>query len=139
MLCAVPCLPQAHDESDEDVALRLKAQKAAPHTMLWPYHPQLESHELFTKRCHDATGARKEKRKSVTIINRMSRAKSGGSSGRKSFHDEDENGKKKRRSSLLGTLSQHVSKMRSSSMSSDGGQGRAPGVARVGPPGPTEA
>jgi len=51
--CSVPALPQGADESDADCRTRLQAQQRAPHLMLWPYHPQLESPETFQRRCAD--------------------------------------------------------------------------------------
>ena len=52
--CSVPALPQGAEESDADCLARLRAQQRAPHLMLWPYHPQLESREAFQMRCADA-------------------------------------------------------------------------------------
>lgn len=60
---SVPVLPQSHGEADEQAARRFKAQQHAPHAMLWPYHPQLETVEMFEQRCAELMPGLKPKRK----------------------------------------------------------------------------
>ena len=108
---SVPVLPQSHGEGDAEAARRFKAQQAAPHTMLWPYHPQLESLEAFEQRCAElmpAAKQRTEKRRGSAVGRRMSamlssrresrsqRDNSSDSSGKFS-----ERGSKERRRSLI--------------------------------------
>lgn len=133
--CSVPCLPQGHDETDAQVRvperarsrargpsrrarpaaqveLRLRAQRAAPHVMVWPHHPQLESLEAFERRCHDLLAAPKKKEgRRHSALRRLSRAlstRSAGSSGkseRLGDGDEQRSSGNKGRSSLMGRLS----------------------------------
>ena len=110
---SVPVLPQSHGEGDAEAAKRFQAQQAAPHTMIWPYHPQLESLEAFEKRCADLTPVPKRGQKRSGSRRRLSNlisrrdSDSGEVSGK--FSEKSSSGKERRRSSIMGGISSRLS------------------------------
>lgn len=49
--CSAVVLPQRVDESDDDVAARMEAQRASPNAFIDAFRPLNETHDAFLKRC----------------------------------------------------------------------------------------